>query len=126
MASIDHVLPIFGSRRKAQCFLEGAKLIKREGWKHFKKRMGRCGSGVLTELPGIGPVTKDHLAKNIGLIDTAKPDVWLIRAAKTCKASGVAELVEFLHEQTGETRHVIDVAIWTYARDGGVSTVGRE
>lgn len=118
MRSTQRVLKIFGNERKATGFLEGAKLIAREGFPAFKKRLSSRGSDMLMELPGIGPITKDHLAKNIGLADVAKADVWLVRAAKLCGTKDVGELIDFLHHETGETRHVIDVAIWTLGRDG--------
>lgn len=117
MRSIKSVLRVFGNERKAQNFLDGAKLVAEEGFSHFKRRLKDRGVDVLLELPGIGPITKDHLAKNIGLADLAKGDIWLVRAAELCGANDVRELVDFLHSETGETRHVIDVAIWTLAKD---------
>lgn len=121
MRSVKPVLKVFGSERKARNFLDGANMIAEEGFANFKRRLRRDGLSVLTELPGIGPITKDHLAKNIGLSDVAKADVWLERIAEICRADTVDELVQYLHQHTGESRHVIDVALWTYARDGGLS-----
>ena len=117
MRSIDTVLAAFGNKRKANSVLKGAQLIAVESYPDFKRRIERIGVDALVALPGIGPITKDHLAKNIGLADVAKEDVWLIRAAKTCKADSVSELIDFLHDWTGETRHVIDVVLWTFGRD---------
>lgn len=118
MRSIKPVLAVFNNTRKAESFLSGSKLIAKEGYINFKRRLRKGGVDILTELPGIGPITKDHLAKNIGLADVAKADVWLVRAASFCGAANVGELVEFLATETQETRHVIDVALWTYGRDG--------
>ncbi len=118
MKSIKKVLKVFGNERKAQNFLDGAKLVAAEGFSAFKKRMKDGGVDVLMELPGIGPITKDHLAKNIGLSDVAKADVWLERCSARCGAENVSELIEYLHQATGESRHVIDVALWTFGRDG--------
>ena len=118
MRSLDAVLAVFGNKRKANSVLRGAQLINAEGYSAFKKRIERMGVDALVALPGIGPITKDHLAKNIGLADVAKEDVWLVRAANACKSESVSELIEFLHDHTGETRHVIDVVLWTYGRDG--------
>ena len=118
MRSLQSVLKVFGNERKASNFLDGAKAISNEGFSAFKKRLALGGPNVLEELPGIGPITKNHLAKNIGLADVAKADVWLVRAADVCGAGSVPELVDFLHHQSGESRHVIDVVLWTYGRDG--------
>lgn len=112
------VLRIFNNQRKAQNFLDGAHAIADEGFSAFKKRLAARGSEMLVELPGIGPRTKEHLAKNIGLSDVAKPDVWLHRAADICGARDVFSLVEYLHGRAGESRHVIDVALWKLGRDG--------
>lgn len=118
MRSVNRALKVFNNEKKARNFLVGAKLIAREGWPAFKKRLKAGGVDVLEELPGIGPITKAHLAKNIGLADVAKSDVWLVRAAEQCGARDVSELIEYLHTETGETRHVIDVAIWNLSKDG--------
>jgi len=119
MRSIKPVLAIFNNERKANSFLEGSKLIANEGFSNFKNRLRRDGVDVLEELPGIGPITKFHLAKNIGLVDEAKPDIWLVRAADICSAS-IEELVIFLSEKYGMTRHVVDIILWRHGADNGL------
>jgi hypothetical protein len=74
---------------------------------------------MLEKLPGIGPITKYHLAKNIGLVDEAKPDIWLVRAANAC-SSTVEELVAFLSEKYGMSHHAIDVILWRHGADNGL------
>lgn len=107
-------LPI-KNKSKADGFLMGAKKIHEEGWKNFKARVATGGSDVLTELPYIGDITKYHLAKNIGLEDTAKPDVHLVRCAEECSAT-VEELVSFLADEYGMTKHKVDAVLWEYRR----------
>ena len=70
-------LPI-RNKRKADGLLAGCRMIAEEGFSAFKDRLDRERIDALEALPGIGPVTKHHLAKNIGLCDTAKPDVCLV------------------------------------------------
>ena len=101
---------------KARCFLDGCRMIAEEGFSAFKKRLGAQGMNMLEELPGIGEITKRHLAKNIGLIDIAKDDIWLCRVAEKCDAS-VDELVGYLSAKHGESQHVVDVVIWAHAKD---------
>ena len=72
---------------------------------------------MLEELGGIGEITKFHLAKNIGLIDKAKPDIWLKHAAKLCDTE-VDELVKFLSKEYLLSQHVVDVILWRYGADG--------
>lgn len=124
MRSLVPVLKVFGNERKAECFLEGAKAVIAEGFTPFKNRLRRDGVAVLEELPGLGPITKNHLAKNIGLADVAKADVWLERAAVQCGGT-VSELIDGLSERHGETKHVIDVAIWMLGRDGLLAEAGK-
>jgi hypothetical protein len=116
MKSIKSVLAVFNNERKASSFLEGSKAIAKEGFSAFKKRLQSTGIDTLEELPGIGPITKYHLAKNIGLADEAKPDIWLVRAADACSTS-VQELVAFLSDKYGMSRHSVDVILWRYGAD---------
>ena len=67
-------------------------------------------------LPWIGPITKYHLAKNLG-VNCAKPDRHLERIAK---ASGetVADLCARLSEASGERVATVDYVIWRAANLG--------
>ncbi len=67
-------------------------------------------------LPWIGPVTKFHLAKNLG-VDVAKPDVHLERLAK---AEGVSVVVMCMRlaKQTGYRVTTIDSILWRACADG--------
>ena len=116
MRSVSDVLSIFNNERKADWFLKGSKAIAKEGFPKFKSRLKEQGMSVLEALPGIGPISKFHLAKNIGFIDEAKPDRHLVRAAELCNAT-VDELVTFLSGKYGLSRHVVDVVLWRYSAD---------
>ena len=121
MRSIKPVLKVFRNKRKANCFLEGAKMIADEGFGTYKKQLKQEGIDALEELPGIGPITKFHLAKNIGLADTAKPDRWLERAADKCGAESVKKLIDYLSEKFESSRHVVDVVLWRYGVEEALS-----
>jgi hypothetical protein len=125
MHSIEPVLQVINNQRKAQNFLDGAHAVIEEGISPYKKRLAASGPSVLQELPGIGPITQDHLAKNIGLRDVPKADVWLERVAALCDSS-ITELMDCLSETLGESQHVIDVALWTLAKDGLLTGFGYE
>ena len=124
MTSIQPVLKVFSNERKANCFLKGAKMIAKEGFGTYKKRLKKGGIDALEELPGIGKKVKFLLAKNIGLADTAKSDGWLERAADKCKAESVKELVEYLSEKFESSRHVVDVVLWRYGVEEALSMDG--
>jgi hypothetical protein len=147
MRSVEPVLKVIGHKNKANNFLDGAKDIIREGIVPLKKRLNEDRiktmkilkslsslknlmdlddlDGVLTTLDdfeGIGPITKFHLAKNIGLVDVPKPDIWLCRATVLCGGSvdytTVSRLVGLVAGRLKKTKCTIDVAIWLYGKDG--------
>lgn len=102
-------------KSKADGFLKGAKMVHEEGWKNFKARVGAGGIDVLTELPYIAKRTKQHLANIIGLKDTVKENVHLVRCAEECSAT-VEELVSFLADEYKMTKHHVDAVLWEYRR----------
>ena len=61
----------------------------------------------LETLPHIGPITKYHLAKNLG-IDVIKPDRHLVRIAKSYGMDPL-EMCKKLKRETGHTLVVIDM-----------------
>lgn len=70
-----------------------------------------CGS-----LPWVGPVTKYHLAKNLGA-DVAKPDVHLNRLAEP-EGVTAQELCDRLAQGTGYRAATIDLILWRACADG--------
>jgi hypothetical protein len=75
---------------------------------------------VLADLPWIGPVTKHHLAKNLG-IDTAKPDVHMERLARRERTTTL-KLCRRLARQTGYRVATIDSVLWRACADGLVNS----
>lgn len=75
---------------------------------------------VLEELPWIGPVTKHHLAKNLGA-DTAKPDVHLERLARRDRTT-TQTLCRRLARQTGYRVATIDTILWRACANGLLSS----
>lgn len=67
-------------------------------------------------LPWIGPVTKYHLGKNLGL-DVPKPDVHLERLADREDIT-VVELCERLAEESGFRVATVDTILWRACADG--------
>jgi hypothetical protein len=71
---------------------------------------------VLSELPWIGPVTRHHLAKNLGA-DTAKPDVHLERLARRDRTT-TQTLCRRLSRVTGYRVATIDSILWRACAEG--------
>lgn len=102
-------------KRKADNFLKGCKMIAREGFDGFKSRLREGGMDVLKELPYIKDVTKYHLAMDIGLQDTAKPDRWLQKCAEACSTT-VDELAVYLADEYDMEKRMVDFVLWDYCQ----------
>lgn len=74
----------------------------------------------LETLPWIGPITKFHLAKNLGL-DVAKPDRHLERIA-TAAGTDPHTLCARLSEVTGDRIATVDLVLWRAAERGLIDT----
>ena len=70
----------------------------------------------LQSLPWIGPVTRYHLAKNLGA-DVAKPDVHMERLARR-DGTTTRTLCKRLARQTGYRVATIDSILWRACADG--------
>lgn len=109
-------LPI-RNQRKADAFLKGCKLIEKEGWRKFKKRILRDGMEVLGELPFLGPAKRQLMAKTLGIADTEKADTWMEQCAVACNAKSVSEMVDYLTAQFGVSRVDVDTILWRFCRE---------
>lgn len=67
----------------------------------------------LDSLPMIGPITKYHLARNIGL-DYAKPDRHLIRLAEKFGYPDIQVMCTKLSAYSGWRIGTVDVILWRY------------
>lgn len=70
----------------------------------------------LQMLSFIGPVTKYHLAKNIGL-QYAKPDVHLVRVATHFGFEDVQEVCKILATRFGDKIPTVDLILWRYCAE---------
>jgi len=70
----------------------------------------------LEKLPWIGPITKYHLGKNLGL-DVVKPDRHLVRIAGK-EGKTALELCKEISELTGDRLAVVDTVLWRAANLG--------
>ena len=96
-----------GKRRAIQ-----RAMIEHEQWfENLQKTPDKIN--FLESLPWIGPITKYHLARNIG-IDTVKPDRHLVRLAKEYGFSSPNELCKAIQKTIPEKLGVIDVILWRY------------
>lgn len=87
------------------------------------KQIEAQGIDFLQTFDFIGPITRFHLAKNIGL-DVVKPDRHLLRMAAAAGFSHPDELCRRIAKITGDMISVIDLVLWRYATlPGAIETV---
>ena len=95
----------------------GKRKAVEDGLKNYIKWCGECkGSDnpveYLQSLPWIGPITKYHLARNIG-IDCVKPDRHLVRLAKHYGFDSPLKMCEEIQRFVPYERlGTIDVILW--------------
>lgn len=104
---------VFGHQRKVAAidFIWRDRAALFDG---YRRAIGKLD--YLAALPWIGPVTKHHLAKNLGAI-AAKPDVHLIRLANA-EGTTPARLCRRLARLTGYKIPTIDSVLWRACADG--------
>jgi 3-methyladenine DNA glycosylase Tag len=127
VSKMESLAPVFAVNRndqKAKSVVKGAKMIFEEGFENFKKRISEQGPEALSRLPGLGPITKDHLARNIGLASVSKNDIWIQRLVSLFEAETHTELADYLANRFKETPGTVDVVLWRFCRDGAWNTLG--
>lgn len=109
----DSASTVFGHQDKAAAIDEiwGHRVSLFRKLKDVADLIEFCGS-----LSWIGPVTKYHLAKNLGA-NVAKPDVHLSRLAEP-EGVSAQELCERLAQETGYRAATIDLILWRACADG--------
>lgn len=117
MDDLSGVLAVFNRVPKAEAVRRGARLIKSRGFNALRAAWKVQGPEGLMILPGIGVVTKDHLARNVRLADVAKNDLWLRRVVRAYGAESHTQIVDFLAGKTGVAPGVVDMVIWRYCAD---------
>ena len=80
----------------------------------FQFKQSKDKLRFLESLPHIGPTTKYHLARNLGL-DVAKPDRHLVRIAAVLNFKDVQDLCSKISETTKDKIGVVDIVIWRFA-----------
>jgi hypothetical protein len=93
----------------------GKSAAMQDVWDHKERYFDEWKSAChkvayLQTLSWIGPVTKWHLAKNLGL-DVCKPDRHMTRLAKAANTTP-DELCRDLALATGDTVHTVDLVLW--------------
>lgn len=117
------VLAVFGNTAKVSAVIDMAiKLASSlEAFDDLKKQIQKDPLNELDKLHFIGPVTKYHLARNLGF-DYVKPDRHLVRLAEKYNMTPF-ELCDIIHQKTGRRLGTIDVILWRYCEQSGQKTL---
>jgi thermostable 8-oxoguanine DNA glycosylase len=105
---------VCNNKQKAGSIMKMAKLMKNNIDKHgWEKYRDECLSSpeLLTNLPYIGKITCYHLARNIGLLDSVKPDLHLVRAAKYWGYNDCEEMCRDVQPE-GTPLGIVDLILW--------------
>lgn len=121
----EKALMVFGHRGKVRAIFGIAQHIgEMGGWEAFWKRASHpdLWEGELESLPFIGPITKYHLAKNLGF-DCCKPDRHLERLATAVFVDSPYSMCRAIQDVTGDKLSVIDIVLWRHCEQNGIGGV---
>jgi hypothetical protein len=109
--AMKHGMTAIGHPGKRAAIEEG--LIRKQEWFNELKTKKTLNEQLvfLESLPWIGPITKYHLARNLG-IDVAKPDRHMVRVAHHFNLPNIQKMCEAISLKTGERVGTVDVIIW--------------
>lgn len=111
---VERALSSFNHRGKLRAIETFCTFVAEQGFSRVRAALATSGAAVFRGLPYLGPVTTQHLAKNLGL-PVAKDDRHLRR---TCDALGFPSaqiLCEHLSSLVLDSVSVVDLVLWRYA-----------
>jgi len=107
-------LGVFNHQRKIDAILHVTDSLAEVGFESFRECLRNDPLKELQRLPYIGPVTRFHLAKNLGM-DVAKPDRHLCRIVRSLGFQSAQDLCTCIAQETGEAVRVVDLVLWRFA-----------
>jgi endonuclease III len=110
----EAALRSFNHVKKIEAVIQIARHTHEEGFDSVRNSIKCEGLDYLTQFPYIGPATKYHLAKNIGL-PVAKPDRHLLRVAQRVGYDSPHSMCADIAEFVGDKLSVVDLVVWRYA-----------
>jgi len=105
---------VFRNERKLKAIVEIASTIAQVSFARFRKSIDQNPLDTLTKLPFIGPITSQHLAKNLGY-PFAKHDRHMARLSKQFGYTDTQTFCRDIAIITGDPIPVIDSVLWRYA-----------
>jgi endonuclease III len=116
---------ICNNKNKANSILKMAKLLNKNvqtcGWKTFRDKH-LSSTQMLTKLPHIGEITCFHLARNIGILNSVKPDLHLARAARHWGYDTCESMCHDLQPE-GIPLGIVDLILWYSLSSHGSASI---
>jgi hypothetical protein len=109
-----HALKIFNNKLKIDAILSGTRKVSVQGIENIKNNIRKFGPSSLMEFDYIGPVTSNHLAKNLGL-NVTKADRHLLNICLATRRVTPDDLCKEIASIIDEKISVIDIVLWRYA-----------
>lgn len=118
------VLGVFGNRRKARAVQETRKILLDQGWERLAETAvkDRDPATIRGKFPYMGPALSRQLARNLGNLDVAKPDVHLERLAERYGYGGTQEMCDDVAARAGVPAGRVDLTLWMACVDLGSTT----
>ena len=107
-------LGIYNHKSKIEAILTAASIAQSLGADGLRNALLHEPEALFDALPYIGPVTRRHLAKNLG-VALAKPDRHLARLADAAGRGTVDQLCHEISDWTGDSIPVVDIVLWRWA-----------
>jgi hypothetical protein len=114
--SREEALKVIAHEKKANAILSVARLIVKTTWPKFKSQY--CyNADSLGPLPWMGVANRRLVAKNLGLEDVGKADIWLRRVADKFDFENVDDMLTFISNTVGDSPSVADLYLWAFLSD---------
>jgi hypothetical protein len=104
----------FGYRRKLEAISRIARELHELGFERVQEEIRKDAVLRLSDFPFIGPITSQHLAKNLGF-QFAKDDRHLQRLVNAFGFSDAQGLCATIAERTGDSVALVDTILWRNA-----------
>ena len=123
------VLAVCNNPAKMQAVKKTAGIIstgiKNVGWDKFKLT-SLSSTDKLSNLPYIGKITCFHLGRNIGLLDSVKPDLHLVRLSNEFGFNSCEEMCISMRGDDKVPLGIVDLYLWYTASTFGTINIKKE
>jgi hypothetical protein len=104
----------FSHKAKINAILNLVEHVAALSYPEVRRNVVAGGLTYLETFAFIGPVTRYHFAKNLGL-DVVKPDRHLMRISAAAGYTSPEKMCRLISRFTGEKIAVVDVVLWRFA-----------